>query len=230
MDIPFSHLKISSDLKINVDFLVNNEDINEDYKQSDTSLNRRNDGVLAYTLDELLDKIVYARAEQGIECNQLVTLDQDFIKVFLLTYQSFTDFDTLVENLFLRYSVLNDQKKGWAEFENYRKPIQLRIGNFIIHWVKKYPFDFTSSLNRSRNIILLQNFIVDIIHLDHPTMAKQILKYLKKLKIVKKPKLIAKINLESDGDDAQHIFSLSAEEIAEQLTLIEFNLFSAVVV
>lgn len=88
-----------------------------------------------------------------------------------------------------------------------------------------------SPFNGIRNIKLMSNFVSEIISLDHPSMAKQIRKFIAKLSEGKKVVLTGrKIHKEADAEDFAQIFMSSAEEIAEQLTLVESNCFCAVVV
>jgi hypothetical protein len=77
----------------------------------------------------------------------------------------------------------------------------------------------------------MSNFVNEIISLDHPSMAKQIRKFIARLSDEKKPVLKrGKIHREADADDSAQILTATAEEIAEQLTLIESGCFCAVMV
>lgn len=69
----------------------------------------------------------------------------------------------------------------WPNFENYRKPIELRVANILLHWVKKFPFDFTGSAIGQENCNVLLNMIEEKIEREHPNLAKLIRKNIQNL-------------------------------------------------
>lgn len=68
-------------------------------------------------------------------------LDIEFVKTFLLTYQSFSTPDRLLKKLIERYNVVRPEDKTLAQFTQMRQTIQARVINALRLWVE-YGVDF----------------------------------------------------------------------------------------
>lgn len=77
----------------------------------------------------------------------------------------------------------NSTNLNWAEFEAYRKPIEVRVANTIIQWIKKFPDDFNTSKTGTDNAQMVLDFVDEIVENDHPVLAKQIRKVVEKIRI-----------------------------------------------
>ncbi|TPX40913.1 hypothetical protein SeLEV6574_g06351 [Synchytrium endobioticum] len=177
--------------------------------------------------------VVHLTNEKGEGSTQYL----DFVKTFLLTYQSFTSAFVLLKKLIERYHVPRIGNMSQGEFEKFRLTVQLRVCNVILQWTKKYTSDFLDVKNGEALIAEMTKFTESILAADHPTMAKQIRKSITKLK--EGPEAWSSHVAKSMGppppppskaprqgkDGVLRIFDYPAEEIARQLTLIEFGLF-----
>jgi len=178
---------------------------------------KREDGVSTYSLTQLIDKICLASAEQGSQY-------LDFVKTFLLTYPSFTTLNVILERLRESYFVLNENDLSWTDFENYRKPIRIRIGNFILQLTKRCYYD----IHHDSNFQQILHFINNVIALDNGSLAKQIKKSLEKLQERRDSPMELMTGRIESTQNLDDIFTYSVEEIAQQLTLIEASLFQEV--
>ena len=68
-------------------------------------------------------------------------LDIEFVKTFLLTYQSYATPDKLLRKLIERYNVVRPSGMSLAEFSQMRQTIQARVINALRLWVE-YGVDF----------------------------------------------------------------------------------------
>lgn len=187
----------------------------------------------AFSLTKLVEKLTDSQSEGSTDY-------LDFFKTFLLTYQSFTDAKELIVELQKRYCVMNTTKQSWKDFETYRKTIQLRVCNVLSQWIKKYPFDFLHLEQGLSNCNAMLKFVDDIVSEENMSLAKQIRKNLLKLRdTVPQPqakKTQAKVFfinekvLDEKDDVNAMVFACTAETIAGQLTLIEWALFSQIMV
>ena len=89
--------------------------------------------------------------------------------------------EELIERLISRYRALNRYNFSWLEFEAYRKPIEIRVANSIIQWMKKIPQDFIPSetgLGIAQTVI---DFVDQVVESDNPALARQIRKAIEKI-------------------------------------------------
>lgn len=70
-----------------------------------------------------------------------LSLDLEFVKTFLLTYQSFATPDKLLRKLIERYNVVRPDDMSLVEFAHMRQTIQARVINALRLWVE-YGVDF----------------------------------------------------------------------------------------
>jgi len=184
------------------------------------------------------------KAIKAASLNKLVILltpeknhDLEYAKTFLLTYQSFTTPEKLLQKLIQRYHV--PQKQGQTEFE-WRKiavPIQLRVVNVLKTWIKDYFSDFNEKL-----IQTVKSFCESLRHDGNNALANRISDTLNR-------KIKGLADDDEHGTSAEKsksifttpapeprvpkniwsqtlkIFDIEDEEIARQLTLMDFEIF-----
>lgn len=159
--------------------------------------------------------------------------DLDYMKTFLLTYPLFATPDVLLALLLRRYFVVQPPEFAADDWQKLvQRPIQLRVINIVKSWIENYYADFDeymlASLTRFASNVLTDK------------LSRQILAILARQKSLSAaPALHTKdyqfSELPPYPDVPKHIFSarlsiwdISDLEIARQLTLIEFALFSAI--
>eukprot|EP01105_Mastigella_eilhardi_P020099 TRINITY_DN4769_c0_g1_i2.p1 TRINITY_DN4769_c0_g1~~TRINITY_DN4769_c0_g1_i2.p1 ORF type:complete len:848 (+),score=226.97 TRINITY_DN4769_c0_g1_i2:245-2545(+) len=178
--------------------------------------------------------------EEAVKCgsfNKLVEhltdeskLDMQYLKTFLMTYQSFTTPEKLLQKLIQRFNVPSNFKGG-DNGSQVAGVIRLRVCNVVKKWIEEYSSDFDDNL-----IVQLKQFI------EHAgtfgghlamTMQKPLQKMLqetKQKKVVKKfseatPEPFIPRNIFSK---ALSLLDIDDEEIARQLTLIEFEIYERI--
>ncbi|KAJ3437416.1 ras guanine nucleotide exchange factor i-related [Anaeramoeba flamelloides] len=155
-----------------------------------------------------------------------------FLKTFLMTYQSFTSPKTLLTKLFQRYHVPKRNELNEDDFIKKKKCIQIRVCNVIKLWVLSNWKDFSSSMQKELNNFLNKTLKQDKHQVIAQTLQKAIdrqkaqvsEKYRTSQKVAppepKVPKNIFSPNLS--------VFDVDEEEIARQITLIEFDIFKTI--
>lgn len=73
-------------------------------------------------------------------------IDIEFVKTFLLTYQSFATPDKLLRKLVERYNVVRTEGIPLSKFSQVRQTIQARVINALRLWVE-YGVDFKGKLS-----------------------------------------------------------------------------------
>jgi hypothetical protein len=202
--------------RINKSILKTTQIINivcEEFKITEQT--KRNSGKYQSSKPLSIEQLVDYLAFDGIGQGYL-----DFVKTFLLTFRSFTtvqEFGTIMKQ---RYSVMNTQKMNLSDFNTFRKPIQIRIANVLVQWLKNYPYDFQGDNIKCRDLVLelIENYISD----EHMALSKQIRKHLVK----------ASTDFQSEIKDSYFenieglsLFEETAEAIGDQLTLCEWNIY-----
>jgi len=166
---------------------------------------------------------------------QKKTHDLTYRKTFLLTYQSFTTPEKLLHKLIQRYHVPKIVGITEIEFEKtIRKPIQLRVINVLKNWVELHYNDFNEKLISSLNFFVDNTLSRD----GHLNLAKQLRNVMSRM-----DKATGEETYKTSGYTInppepkvpKNIFSptlqlrdIEEEEIARQLTIIDFNLYSSI--
>ncbi|GAM22694.1 hypothetical protein SAMD00019534_058690 [Acytostelium subglobosum LB1] len=189
-------------------------------------------------------KLEPIKAIKAASLNKLVILltpeknhDLEYAKTFLLTYQSFTTNEKLLQKLIQRYQVPQRPGQSDDEWKKIAIPIQLRVVNVLKTWINQSFSEFNDKLIQN-----IKSF-VEVLKHDNLALANRIMQTLnskikgiggeddeedKKSKIVftmpapepKVPKNIWSTSLT--------IFDVDEEEVARQLTLIDFEIFSSI--
>eukprot|EP01132_Coremiostelium_polycephalum_P005608 gene5608-6979_t len=154
-------------------------------------------------------------------------VDLQFLKTFLMTYQSFCTPENLLNKLIQRYNVPKYTKKGGSITEEATKTIQIRVINVLKKWVDEYFSDFDDKLIQNLRLF------IDQIQIKYPGPAANLLKSLNKIEKSpsdsnkqifndKTPEPVVPKNIFSNN---LQIYDIDEEEIARQMTLIEFDIF-----
>lgn len=104
--------------------------------------------------------------------------DFDFVRVFLLTYESFTTPAAFLKKLIERYHVPRLQPVSSEQHEKSRATIQLRVCNVLLQWLKKHGNDFALNDGLEEE---LKGFLENVLAEDNPSMARQIAKIMSKM-------------------------------------------------
>ncbi|XP_019852599.1 PREDICTED: ras guanine nucleotide exchange factor K-like isoform X1 [Amphimedon queenslandica] len=157
--------------------------------------------------------------------------DIEFVKAFLLTYQSYATPDKLLRKLVERYNVVRPSGTSLEEFSQMRQTIQARVINALRLWVE-YGVEFKYNVTLQDNIL---HFISSVLVLDHPRFCRPL-----RTNILSIRGLIQKRNvrrfrdpmppakLPANPGSVLSVFDFDPEEIARQLTLIDFSLFAKI--
>lgn len=162
--------------------------------------------------------------------------DPKFMQAFLITYQSFTTPVVLLNKLLERYHVPTSTcEPGMSEAEWREKvvfPIQFRVVNILNQWLDTCFDDFDAFLVTKLNKFIQLSLPAD----GHSPLAKKLAKTLIK-KTSADPKKLERIfaqapptpkvprNLYSPN---LNFFDIDDEEIARQITLIEYSMFAQI--
>ncbi|KAK7203328.1 ras guanine nucleotide exchange factor domain-containing protein [Myxozyma melibiosi] len=234
-----------------------NKGVPKAYSFTPAAGDRRKEDTPWYLKNDYEDELVYdARgAVKGGTLTALLErltrhdfLDTSFNSTFLLTYRSFTNSRTLFEMLINRFtiqppeSLTAEQLEEWVERK--QKPIRLRVFNIIKIWIEQYwvDDDFDSEeAEMSREVLSsLEGFTKLLIQQQFPgasTLAKAVRQRLGGGDVsgLRRPTQIS-VSLSNapapilpKRSSKKLKFShFHALEIARQLTLIEFDLFSRI--
>ncbi|KAJ3450892.1 ras guanine nucleotide exchange factor i-related [Anaeramoeba flamelloides] len=174
----------------------------------------------AATLNKLIEKLTEPEE-----------MDSKFIPIFFMTYQSFTPPGKLLYKLFTRYTVPNSLEKNFEnkeEFEKYKKKIKFRTLNILKTWLDTHFSDFNQGLLEELNEFFKttkgtdQRIFKDIkklidFKINNFHQSKSAIEIPPEPKV---PKNIFNKNLS--------LFDIDELEIARQITLIDFEIFSQI--
>ena len=168
---------------------------------------------------------------------------------FLLSYQTFTTPENLLAKLIQRYHIVRPADMSYSDFGNMRTSIQARVINALRLWVEhgddfkgetlqKFSifnlFIFCNEGNVNLQTRLL-NFTSSILYNDWPKLCCRLRRNLVAIQDEEnalrgvwslKPK--PRLRLPTHVGNVMSLFDFHAEEIARQITLIDFKLFAAI--
>eukprot|EP01091_Cochliopodium_minus_P018265 TRINITY_DN7351_c0_g1_i1.p1 TRINITY_DN7351_c0_g1~~TRINITY_DN7351_c0_g1_i1.p1 ORF type:complete len:565 (-),score=134.05 TRINITY_DN7351_c0_g1_i1:19-1713(-) len=159
-----------------------------------------------------------------IELTNPDTTNMNFLKTFLMTYQSFTQPINLLFKLFNRFNVPQDSEKKLGDSTVLK--IKTRVVNVLKQWMSSYPEDFDRSMS-----LTLGQFISSLsgtfaMSLKRPFVAlisgtkEKIL-----TKTVEKIEHEPLVDLSTIFKENLSLDQLNDEEIARQLTLVSHESF-----
>lgn len=168
-------------------------------------------------------------------------VDLVFVRAFLVTYQLFTSSTTLLAKLSQRYNAPRDPALSDGEWRKRVLPIQIRVVNVIKMWIEEFHSDFDDL-----TISSIRDFLNFQVRECHPSLASKTLLSLDKFCARDSdgidvagtgpgPSRVVQFSFSIDPPRPivpKNIFSphlrwddVDEEEIARQLTLIEFEYF-----
>eukprot|EP00026_Physarum_polycephalum_P009956 Phypoly_transcript_10097.p1 GENE.Phypoly_transcript_10097~~Phypoly_transcript_10097.p1 ORF type:complete len:431 (-),score=72.76 Phypoly_transcript_10097:49-1284(-) len=148
--------------------------------------------------------------------------DLKFMKTFITTYRSFCDPEILLHKIMQRFEVPE------AESAN-ELPIQLRVCNVLRQWVEYQFFDFDKQLLETL-VTFIDTKLIN--HKSYKAFATSILNTIQAKQTDSGMRVISN-DLRNDSKGIQLtpsrlLFVFDEEEIAKQLTLIDFSIYSAI--
>lgn len=161
------------------------------------------------------------------------TPDLKFVKTFLLTYQSFTTPERLLQKLIERYNVVRAPNTTYADFQVTQKSIQARVCNAMKLWMESPQPDFEENEVLQENMLV---FIRDTLAIDSPKLAKQLRNAMQKAKQggANRERHFGfdsnapEIKVPKNMNENLTITDFDPEEIARQMTLIDFKIFASI--
>lgn len=170
--------------------------------------------IKAATLVKLLERVTFEEYA-----------DPTFMNQILLTYRSFTNSRELLRLLMLRFNTAmpkNVPPEEKDKYESKAKNIRLRVVNFLISWMKQHGRDLVED---SEIVTTLTKFFNDH-NSEYPAMANQM------KKLIERRGELGNTNVTFDASPKSYVPKKSSflefhpEEIARQITIIEFELFT----
>jgi hypothetical protein len=152
----------------------------------------------------------------------------EFIKLFLLTYNSFISSSELLTLLHARFNTPPPRKDSTSFTEFYHSKllkIRLRICQILNNWISDYYFNIENPVEFSKEV---ESFCHEMSLVGMKTSSTKILKSLSKLekKEKKEESILEEIKQEEEEEEQEEwMMKYTAKEIAQQLTLITFDYF-----
>ncbi|KAJ3178181.1 Son of sevenless 2 [Geranomyces variabilis] len=172
------------------------------------------------TLNKLIERLT---DEKGEGTSQYL----EYVRTFLLTYQSFATGAIVLRKLTERYHAPRNRKATFASYDHFRLTIQLRVCNVLLQWVKRHPMDFIKPKDGKEFWTETMRFTEDVLAWDQSSLARQIRRNLVKMKDNTHPALAKHLIIKSSGRPGEldprklSVFRYPVEDIAQQLTIIE---------
>ncbi|EGC31783.1 hypothetical protein DICPUDRAFT_99093 [Dictyostelium purpureum] len=151
-----------------------------------------------------------------------------FAKTFITTYRSFTTAEIFLSKLIQRYFTPNLRNITPHIFiQKIQTPIQLRVLNVLRLWIEQYPADFHKEILKT-----LTSFLNATRKNGHGQLSDLILKKFNNTKsperLVVPAVVVPKQKIFWKKYTSEYIFSLSSNDIAEQLTLLDFDSYKSI--
>ncbi|KAJ5076989.1 ras guanine nucleotide exchange factor i-related [Anaeramoeba ignava] len=175
--------------------------------------------IKAATLNKLVEKLTSEQSD-GVKTD-----------TFLMTFPSFTTPKRLFYKLVQRFHVPRAKSLNEEEYLQMKKTIQLKVVNVITKWVEKYFSNFNSQLVQE-----IKDFIDETLENEDRKLAEKLRAVITKKiggigskKIVYEPPNIPDpIVPKNIFSPTLSIFDVDEEEIARQMTLIDFQLYTKI--
>ena len=184
--------------------------------------------VEAATLIKLVERLTFEKSP-----------DQNFVRAFMLTFDTFTDNKTLLNLLIQRYNIPLPKSKDSKLLQEYEgrkvKPIRLRTFNSIKQWLNVSPTTFLKDKNLAQT---LKNFCENTMcKTGMENAAKTLLKSLEMLsshqeldkkrptKSVNKPIPPPLVPKQTNLNELT-LTDIEPEELARQITIMEFLIYT----
>lgn len=162
---------------------------------------------------------------------------QEYYPAFLLTYQSFSTPEKLLQKLVQRFNVPQQSSSSGQGQQAQLNPaiIRGRVCNIMRKWIEEFPSDFDAKLNLQMKQFLDYAASTPATAKTVATVSNSFQKMLAENKAQKKtqrgvepPEPIIPMNFFSKRWDEWHPMELDEEEIARQLSLMDWEYFSKI--
>lgn len=190
------------------DFLKTDDDVNI-WDDKDESFKIIKSEITRGTLNDLVTKLT-----------DVNSYDNQFLHTFMTTYRSFSSCAQLFQKLKQQYRAPS------LISEDTKKKIQLRVLVVIKYWIENQFADFDDTLLKG-----LSEFLEETLNDGHLAIGKSLSSLLEKKEkerrsLTQVAFVQQKLMISIDGSSLLEIFQLySAEEIAQQLTLLDFEYY-----
>ncbi|KJE88700.1 hypothetical protein CAOG_000298 [Capsaspora owczarzaki ATCC 30864] len=159
--------------------------------------------------------------------------DLKFVKTFLLTYQSFTSPERLLQKLIERYNVVRAPNSSYSDFQVTQRSIQARVCNALKLWMESPQPDFEGNEELQEAVL---SFIRETVSVDAPKLAKALRNAMQKAKLggaMRERNFgcddnAPEVKVPKNMNENLNLIDFDPEEIARQLTLIDFRLFASI--
>ncbi|KAJ3440638.1 ras guanine nucleotide exchange factor i-related [Anaeramoeba flamelloides] len=199
---------------------IRNVNIWEEGPDSEENIIIEKELVKAGTLNKLIEKLTPPDRPKSYP---------DYMKSFLMCYQSFTTPRQVLWKLIERYHVPKKNDQTFTEYKTHRKFIQLRVGNVLKKWMEDHFSDFNDRL-----IVEIHQFIDKTLARDGHSSLVQNLR-----NTIKRMQKGASLEIERETKEKppdpilpKNIWSfdlkltdIDEEEIAKQETLVVHHLY-----
>eukprot|EP01114_Cavostelium_apophysatum_P014905 TRINITY_DN3971_c0_g1_i2.p1 TRINITY_DN3971_c0_g1~~TRINITY_DN3971_c0_g1_i2.p1 ORF type:complete len:622 (-),score=142.26 TRINITY_DN3971_c0_g1_i2:1171-3003(-) len=172
--------------------------------------------ILSATLNKLIERLTIEKDHDHLQ----------LMKVFIYTYQSFATPRVFLEKLIDRYHVPKTYSKEQA------KNIQLKICNVLKNWIELSSSDFANDVMASR----LAQFLGMLDSDGNSILSKKLRDAMIKQTAAERERLSFMIDEEAPEAKVprnihspnMNFFDVDDEEIARQITLLDFNMFARI--
>jgi hypothetical protein len=192
----------------------------EDLESESNIRHDRHGQVTGATLNKLVERVTSTRDH-----------DLEFVKTFLFTYQAFITPEKLLRKLIERYNVVCPPGLPLKEFDVMRQTIQARVINALRLWVD-LSVDFKDNVPLQDAVL---RFVMTVLTVDHPKFCKPLRMAIlvlkgevqkKNLKTFREP--LPPVKFPDTPSAVLSVFDFDPEEIARQMTIIDFSLFARI--
>jgi hypothetical protein len=219
---PASPAPVAEDKRQSISSMVEDDaNIWEEDLESESNIRYdRNGQVIGATLNKLVERVTSTRDH-----------DLEFVKTFLFTYQAFTTPEKLLRKLIERYNVVCPEGMPLKEFDVMRQTIQARVINAVRLWVD-LSVDFKDNQPLQDAVL---RFVMMVLTVDHPKFCKPLRNAILVLKgVIQKRNLktfrepLPPVKFPDTPSAVLSVFDFDPEEIARQMTIIDFSLFARI--
>ncbi|XP_065178770.1 uncharacterized protein LOC135809364 [Sycon ciliatum] len=180
------------------------------------------DVVTAGTFNKLVERLTHSDMS-----------DLDFAHTFMATYQNFTKPEKLFSKLLERYSAVRSDSMTFKEFSAFRTNIQVRTINAIRMWLDTAGDDFVNNDSLLQRIL---DYTDDVVMVDWGKFAGGMRTRINELRKgqTKKNRKATSLDppprpiLPSNVGTKVSLFAFEPEEIARQMSLIDFKIYSTI--
>jgi len=158
--------------------------------------------------------------------------DMEFQRAFLITYQSFTTPEKLLQKLMQRYQVPEKKATGVSEqeFKSTTNTIQLRVVNVLKKWLGNHWGDLNEQQMENFKTFLDKHIkgTNEKLYIQLQSVLQRKNQDERKQLVFNEPPPEPKVSIATIFSTTLSLFDLDDVEVARQLTIMEFDLFSRI--